>query len=675
MGRKAFGIIALILISLLTFMGCELNSSSSTAPGNLKIYLSSSAVSSLAADSSLTAYIRTGNSSGAIVKEVVLSKDSTAVNIDLNPGTYFLTLNNKSFTIATTISISSGGTHSVSINPVTTGNVKFILSDSVKEIIKKYYYSLSIEIRKTVSSAPINTVLFHSGSLSNQLYQLENGSYYLTYTFSSYNGDIELIIPETVTVKSGETAQVDIDCKPFGTVKIEMSSEASSFYSGSFFIDFYSDLERINLVKSFECNSWAINKTTTLAPDTYYLSYRCYGGEPFIIDETVDVISGGESTVKVEKNSDIGYIWIGYRIINGSNNSLSSTISGFNIIFSDTESDYSYIYNYQYSNNVYLKKGSYNITIENDPDDTGLIVSSNTTQITINDERSELSLNLLVVGSVNLVSQGSDEASVNLTFEKLVESNETEVKETYVVNSNVQKVYLPVGEYQVTGSMESDNKYIDFRLPSESIYLYQKKNMDYKPEVFRTGSLELSLTDEFYEKLDRLSVVVHLYRNGEFYEDRVITKAMKENPKWYLQEGFYTYELEYDEDLMSITLDSDSFSITYSETTPLKCSCYSFAQCVAVDIQNKIPGDSKVNYYRNSKYIDGNYVVTFKVLDYPKGSIIRWYQVGGDTVKCIYEGDKFENDQTNHFIDLSRLQVRIYLDNQLIDVQQIGNIW
>lgn len=675
MGRKAFGIIALILISLLTFMGCELNSSSSTAPGNLKIYLSSSAVSSLAADSSLTAYIRTGNSSGAIVKEVVLSKDSTAVNIDLNPGTYFLTLNNKSFTIATTISISSGGTHSVSINPVTTGNVKFILSDSVKEIIKKYYYSLSIEIRKTVSSAPINTVLFHSGSLSNQLYQLENGSYYLTYTFSSYNGDIELIIPETVTVKSGETAQVDIDCKPFGTVKIEMSSEASSFYSGSFFIDFYSDLERINLVKSFECNSWAINKTTTLAPDTYYLSYRCYGGEPFIIDESVDVISGSESTVKVEKNTDIGYVAIYDTIKNNTANSTIPERSGFNIIFSDTESDYTYKYNYQYSNSVYLKKGSYNITIENDPDDTGLIVSSDTTQITIDDSRREMTLNLWVVGSLNLALQGSDEASVNLTFEKLVESNETEVKKIVVVNSNEHKVYLPVGEYQVTAKMISDNDYLDFRLPSERIYLYQKKNVDYKPEVFRTGALQLSFTDEFYDKLDRLSVVVNLYRNGEFYEEKVITKDTKENPTWYLQEGFYTYELEYDEDLMSMSFDSDSFSITYSETTPLKCSSYSFAQCVAVDIQNKIPGASKVNYYHNYEYIDGNSIETFKVLNYPKGSIIRWYQVGGETVELISEGDKFVKDQTNNNVYLTRLQVRIYLDNQLIDVQQIGNIW
>lgn len=673
MGRKAFGIIALILISLLTFMGCELNSSSSTATGNLKIYLSSSAVSSLAADSSLTAYIRTGNSSGAIVKEVVLSKDSTAVNIDLNPGTYFLTLNNKSFTIATTISISSGGTHSVSINPVTTGNVKFILSDSVKEIIKKNYYSLSIEIRKTVSSAPINTVLFHSGSLSNQLYQLENGSYYLTYRFSSYDGGIELTIPETVTVKSGETAQVDIDCKPYGTVKIEMSSEASSLYTSNFIIYFYSDAARTELVKSLEYHSW--NNTITLNPGSYYLSYRCNEGEPFIIDESVDVIRGGESIVKVEKNSDIGYVAI-YDIIK--NNTTHSTIperSGFNIIFSDTESNYSYIYNYQYSNSVYLKKGSYNITIENDPDDTGLIVSSDTTQITIDDSRREMTLNLWVVGSINFATNDSSEASVALTLEKIVESNESEVKKTYSVDNNVQKVYLPVGEYKVTGSLVTDNPYIDFRLPYEAIFLYHKKNVDYRPELFRTGVLELSLTDDFYEKLDKLPVRVHLYRNGEYYEDRIINDSTKNNPKWYLPEGFYTYELEYDEDLMAITFESKSFDISYSETTSLKCSSYTFAQCLAVDIQNRIPGASKIKYYRNSEYTDDGNIVTYKVLDYPKGSIIRWYQVGGETGECIYEGNKFVNNQSNSYINLSRLQVRIYLDNQLIDVQQIGNIW
>ncbi|MCI7806389.1 MAG: hypothetical protein MR563_04500 [Spirochaetales bacterium] len=668
MGRKAFGIIALILISLLTFMGCELNSSSSTAPGNLKIYLSSSAVSSLAADSSLTAYIRTGNSSGAIVKEVVLSKDSTAVNIDLNPGTYYLTLNNKSFTIATTISISSGGKHSVSINPVTTGKVKFVLSDSVKEIIKKNYYSLSIEIRKTVSSAPINTVLFHSGSLSNQLYQLENGSYYLTYTFSSYNGGIELTIPETVTVKSGETTQVDIDCKPNGTVKVEMSSEASSVSPSNFVIYFYCDAERTDLANSLKY--YSLNNTLSLDPGTYYISYTCDNGDPFDIDETVDVVNGGASTVKVDKKNDINYVFIDDYIRNNSSNLYPPDRDGFRIVFSDKDSDYTYSYNYKYSNNVYLKKGTYNISFENNPDDSGFLVSSDTTQISIGAERSNLILNLWVVGSINFAINDSSEASVALTLEKIVESNESEVKKIYSVDNNVQKVYLPVGEYKVTGSLVTDNPYIDFRLPSETIFLYQKKNVDYRPEVFRTGVLELSLTDDFYEKLDKLSVVVHLYRNGEYFKDLVISETTRENNRWYLPEGVYTYELEYDKHLMNLAFDADSFNVSYAKTTPIVCNNYGFARCIAVDIQNKIPGASKIEYYSYQDYP----VLKIRLRNYPEGSVIKLYDMSNGT-RFLGEGDYFEISLDQQGINKDNLQIRITKDNMLLDVQQIGNLW
>lgn len=670
--RKAFCVISLILIAFFTLIGCDQNTSSSTTPGSLKIYLSSSAVSSLAADSSLTVDIRTGSTSGTIVKSFVLSKNSSSITTELNPGTYYLTLSNKSFTVSSTVYISAGGTYTVSINPETTGRVKFIISDTVKDIINKTHYNLTIDIRKTISSAPINSVWFGSGS-SSQLVQLENGTYYLTYNFYTYNGDIELTIPETVTVKSGETTQIDIDCKPNGTVKVEMSSEASSVNPSNFVIYFYCDAERTDLANSLEYYSWSNN--LSLDPGTYYISYTCDNGDPFDIDETVDVVNGGASTVKVDKKNDIDYVFIYDYIKNNSSNLYPPDRDGFRIVFSDKDSDYTYSYNYIYPKNVYLKKGTYNISFENNPDDSGFLVSSDTTQISIGAERSNLVLNLWVVGSINFATNDSSEASVALTLEKIVESNESEVKKTYSVDNNVQKVYLPVGEYKVTGSLVTDNPYIDFRLPSEAISLYHKKNVDYRPEIFRTGVLQLSLTDDFYEKLDKLPVRVHLYRNGEYYEDRIINDSTKNNPKWYLPEGFYTYELEYDEDLMAITFESESFDISYSETTSLKCSSYTFAQCLAVDIQNRIPGASKINYYRNSEYTDDGNIVTYKVLDYPKGSIIRWYQVGGETAECIYEGNKFVNNQSNSYINLSRLQVRIYLDNQLIDVQQIGNIW
>lgn len=665
--RKAFCVISLILIAFFTLIGCDQNTSSSTTPGSLKIYLSSSAVTSLAADSSLTVDIRTGSTSGTIVKSFVLSKNSSSITTELNPGTYYLTLSNKTFTVSSTVYISAGGTYTVSINPETTGRVKFIISDTVKDIINKTHYNLTIDIRKTISSAPINSVWFGSGS-SSQLVQLENGTYYLTYTFYTYNGDIELTIPETVTVKSGETTQVDIDCKPNGTVKVEMSSEASSVSPSNFVIYFYCDAERTDLANSLKY--YSLNNTLSLDPGTYYISYTCDNGDPFDIDETVDVVNGGASTVKVDKKNDINYVFIDDYIRNNSSNLYPPDRDGFRIVFSDKDSDYTYSYNYKYSNNVYLKKGTYNISFENNPDDSGFLVSSDTTQISIGAERSNLILNLWVVGSINFAINDSSEASVALTLEKIVESNESEVKKIYSVDNNVQKVYLPVGEYKVTGSLVTDNPYIDFRLPSETIFLYQKKNVDYRPEVFRTGVLELSLTDDFYEKLDKLSVVVHLYRNGEYFKDLVISETTRENNRWYLPEGVYTYELEYDKHLMNLAFDADSFNVSYAKTTPIVCNKYGFARCIAVDIQNKIPGASKIEYYSYQDYP----VLKIRLRNYPEGSVIKLYDMSNGT-RCLGEGDYFEISLDQQGINKDNLQIRITKDNMLLDVQQIGNLW
>lgn len=665
--RKAFCVISLILIAFFTLIGCDQNTSSSTTPGSLKIYLSSSAVTSLAADSSLTVDIRTGSTSGTIVKSFVLSKNSSSITTELNPGTYYLTLSNKTFTVSSTVYISAGGTYTVSINPETTGRVKFIISDTVKDIINKTHYNLTIDIRKTISSAPINSVWFGSGS-SSQLVQLENGTYYLTYTFYTYNGDIELTIPETVTVKSGETTQVDIDCKPNGTVKVEMSSEASSVSPSNFVIYFYCDAERTDLANSLKY--YSLNNTLSLDPGTYYISYTCDNGDPFDIDETVDVVNGGASTVKVDKKNDINYVFIDDYIRNNSSNLYPPDRDGFRIVFSDKDSDYTYSYNYKYSNNVYLKKGTYNISFENNPDDSGFLVSSDTTQISIGAERSNLILNLWVVGSINFAINDSSEASVALTLEKIVESNESEVKKIYSVDNNVQKVYLPVGEYKVTGSLVTDNPYIDFRLPSETIFLYQKKNVDYRPEVFRTGVLELSLTDDFYEKLDKLSVVVHLYRNGEYFKDLVISETTRENNRWYLPEGVYKYELEYDKHLMNLAFDADSFNVSYAKTTPIVCNKYGFARCIAVDIQNKIPGASKIEYYSYQDYP----VLKIRLRNYPEGSVIKLYDMSNGT-RCLGEGDYFEISLDQQGINKDNLQIRITKDNMLLDVQQIGNLW
>lgn len=670
--KKAFSIFTLILIAFLTLFGCEQGQNPvESNPGKLKLFLSTDALSIIDESESVTVYIRTGSSTGTIIKPILLSRETSSVTTELNPGTYFLTVSTKSLTVATSVVITSEQTSSVSLNPITKGKVKFILPNDVQKILSGNYYSLKIEVRKTLSSAPLSIVAFSNISSASQIMELEKGTYYLSYTFEPNYNHMEFSLPETVTVVAGEVTEITVNSVPKGTVNIQLSSDAASLYLTNLKFHFFSDPEKTDLVSSFDY--YTHSTKTSLDPGTYYVSYICDNGDPLIIDDSVTVVNGMESSLNVRSKENLGKININNILKNNTNTGYIPL--EYKTIWTRTDSEDNYSYTKKGDGYFYAEKGTYSVKLENDPDITGMIVALQSDSAVIDDSSyKEFVVNSVVVGSVCIGGIGFDDASLKLTFEKNVNANESEVNETCTVQLDEQKIYLPVGDYFVTGFLNSDDEYLDFRLPSDKISLYHKKNVNYQPEVFRTGALELSLTEDFYEKLDKLSVVVHLYRNGEYYEDRILNESTKDNLIWYLPEGFYTYVLEYDEDLMSMSFESDSFDITYADTVKMNCSSYSFADCIAVDIQNKIPGATKINYYLNREWIDDDFYVTFKVQNYPSGAVIRWYIIK-DKPELIHEGEKFVNDQTKNGIDFDSLQLRIYLNNQIIDVQQIGNIW
>ena len=662
--KKAFSIMALILIAFLTLFGCEQGQNPvESNPGKLKLFLSADALSIIDESESVTVYIRTGSSTGTIIKPILLSRETSSVTTELNPGTYFLTVSTKSVTVATSVVITSEQTSSVSLNPITKGKVKFILPDDVQKMLSGNYYSLKIEVRKTLSSAPLSIVAFSNISSASQIMELEKGTYYLTYTFDPNYSLMEFSLPETVTVVAGEVTEITVNSVPKGTVNIQLSSDAASLYPTNLKFHFFSDPEKTDLVSSFDY--YTHSTKTSLDPGTYYVSYSCDDGEPLIIDDSVTVVNGRESSLNVRAKENLGRINIYSSIINDTNTGYIPR--EYKTIWTRTDSEDNYSYTKKGDGYFYAEKGTYSVKLENDPDITGMIVTLQSDSAVIDDASyKDFVVNSVVVGSVSIGGIGFDDASLTLTFEKNMNANEAEVNEKCTVLSDEQKIYLPVGEYSVTGILTADDEYLDFRLPSDKISLYHRKNVNYQPEVFRTGALKLSLTEEFYQKLDKLSVVVHLSRNGEYFEDRVLSEATKDDPIWYLPEGFYTYELEYDEDLLSFAFDAEAFEITYAEKTSITSSDYSFAQCITVDIENKIPGASKLLYAR--QYVNNGY--EYKVRNYPDGSVIEWYQITDEGVTKIHRGDTYYTE--GGF--LSCLQVRVILGGLLIDVQQIGNL-
>lgn len=664
---KKVQVLLFVFFSLLMIIGCNQNPNTETSkPGYLKIVINHESISEIADNEPITVYVRMLSPTGPIAKSVVLSKDKTEETIELKADTYYLTFSNNITASESVIIVNPDRTSVVSLNYPNTGFIKFVLSDDAKNALSKISGSVDIQIRKTMESVPLAKVMFGYGIFSNKEVKIEKGKYYISYA-SNVTDKIEFKIPDSVEVKVGGISEVLVDIHPKGTVKININKDEGTVYPFSFRINFYRDEEKTDLVSFFDYSDHSGNHEASLDPGDYYVSYECNSGEAFIIDDYVSVVAGGESILNVSVKPDIGTIWVQNRYYS------ANIQSEYETAWTKIDSEDSSTFTFKGEGILYLEKGEYIVELNNDPDKTGIIASIDpeNNNITINSTfQDTLYINNLVVGFVDLSTIGFKDVTITLEFDKIVGSNEPENKVVQEVNSIDKRIYLPIGEYRVNGKLNTSDDNLDFSLPSDFIQLYHKKKIEYNPEVFKTGVLELSVSNDFYEKLDKLSVVVHLYRNGEYFRDLVISETTRENNRWYLPEGVYTYELEYDKDLMNLAFDADSFTVSYAKTTPIVCNKYGFARCIAVDIQNKIPGASKIEYYSYQDYP----VLKIRLRNYPDGSVIKLYDMSNGT-RCLGEGDYFEISLDQQGINKDNLQIRITKNNMLLDVQQIGNLW
>lgn len=670
--KKAWSIIILLFITLIFFVGCNQD----TGNGSLKLYLSDSVLDSLAYNQKVVVKIRSDNSLSSVYKNVTLSKSNPSTTIELPIGTYSLAVEADNMDIASTVYITSNKTVSVSVNPLAGGKVKVSISPNVKTFLANNKdTNIEFYFRKDVLEVdPCKHFSFSNTTPTETSFTLEKGTYYISHNFSgNISSDItnkDFQYTKELSIDIGKSYNVYIDANPEGNVFLQITNPQES--SRSFFIEFYSDSEMTDLKKKFYYGTENINNTINIDTGKYYIKCKDSLGDFVFLDTSEITVSADTPTyIKATYRENMGSIYINYNVLNKPYNDRIASVNGLSLKFTNDDSDYSNIYDNNEGGYFHLPSGTYSVELINNPIKTGVNAVCNDSEIyfkpgLFNDYKS-LQVVCELVGNVQTQLVGEYNENVKLLFtSKDSDSKAYEVTPSKIKSDNI----MLIGQYDVSASLSSNNEYLDVKIPYDTINLTQGKNIDFTTEVYKCGKLRINLPNDLYEQLHKLSVTMHLYKEGEYYCDKIINSEFEANPYWLLPEGNYTYELEYDNDVMNLSFDKKNFNISYQNDVDLGNPSYSFNQHLSVDIQNKIPGASNIEYILDWS----NY--TFKVKNYPKGSEIKWF-ILDNTGKSIlkHTGNTLTWDSKTMGYNYSSLQVRVYYNSMLIDVQQIGNLY
>lgn len=668
--KKACGII-IVLLALVVFVGCDQNMGN----GFLKLYLSDNVLDSLSNNQSINITITSENATSVVNKRITLSKNNSSKTIELPIGTYSLSVDNDSFDIASSVYITSNKTVSVSVNPLAGGKIKVSISPNVKTFLANNKETvLDFYFRKDVLEVdPSKRISFSNNSLNEKSFSLEKGTYYISHDFSLYsNNEIReknLQYPRELSIDIGESYNVYIDANPEGDVFLQITNPQES--SRSFFIEFYSDSEMTDLKKKFYYGTENINNTINIDTGKYYIKCKDSLGDFVFLDTSEITVSADIPTyIKATYRENMGSIYINYNVLNKPYDDRIASVNGLSLKFTNDDSDYSNIYDNNEGGCFHLPSGTYSVELINNPIKTGVNAVCNDSEIYFKPGMFNYDKSLQVVcelvGNVQTQLVGEYNENVKLLFtSKDSDSKTYEVTPSKIKSDNI----MLIGKYDVSASLTSSDEYLDVKIPYDTINLTQAKNIDFTTEVFKCGKLNINLPNDFYEQLHKLEVLVHLYKNGELYCDKIIDSEFKDNPYWLLPEGNYSYELEYDKDMMNLSFEIKKFTISYQNDVDLGTPTYGFNQHLSVDIQNKIPNASNIDYIFDFKND------TFKVKNYPKGAEIKWYLLTNDGNKSlIHTGNTLVWNRSTMGYEYSCLQVRVYYNDMLIDVQQIGNL-
>lgn len=661
--KKACGII-ILLLTLVVFVGCDQNMGN----GSLKLYLSDSVLDSLSNNQSINITITSENATSVVNKRVTLSKNNSSKIIELPIGTYSLSVDNDSFDIASSVYITSNKTVSVSVNPLAGGKIKVSISPNVKTFLANNKETvLDFYFRKDVLEVdPSKKVSFSNSSLNEKYFSLEKGHYYISHDFSGYSDneirEKDFQYPRELRIDISESNNVlYIDANPEGYVSVNLYIDNYRIYSVTF--EFYDDETMTNLIKEYSYYNG--REKLKIDAGTYYV--KCVSSNGDVVDienNKITVLPNQETVLNASMKSDLKYFNINFYVNNKS--SIDYDVpDDFYFKFNKNDSDYSYLYKCNYLNSsmdMFLVNGDYSVEVINNPAETGILTESNKYSFLRHDDNLQINANL--VGNIQTQLLGEDNENVILLFTSKDDDSKTyELTPSNIKSDNL----LLIGKYDVSASLISSDEYLDVKIPYDTINLTQAKNIDFTTEVFKCGKLNINLPNDFYDQLHKLQVIVHLYKNGELYCDKIIDSEFKDNSYWLLPEGNYSYELEYDKDMMNLSFDKKNFNISYQDDVDLGTPTYGFNQHLSVDIQNKIPNASNIDY------IFDLFNDTFKVKNYPKGAEIKWYLLTNDGNKSlIHTGNTLVWNRST--MEYKCLQVRVYYNDMLIDVQQIGNL-
>lgn len=669
--KKALNIVILIFITLLVFVGCNQD----TGNGSLKLYLSDSVLDSLAYNQKIVVKIRSDNSVSSVYKNVTLSKSNPSTTIELPIGTYSLAVEDDNMDIASTVYITSNKIVSISVNPLTGGKVKVSISPNVKTFLANNKdTNIEFYFRKDVLEVdPCKQFSFSNTTPTETSFTLEKGTYYISHDVTRYSSseirDKDFLYTKELSIDIGESYNVYIDANPEGNVFLQITNPQES--SRSFFIEFYSDSEMTDLKKKFYYGTENINNTINIDTGKYYIKGKDSLGDFVFLDTSEITVSADTPTyIKATYRENMGSIYINYNVLNKPYDDRIASVNGLSLKFTNDDSDYSNIYDNNEGGYFHLPSGTYSIELINNPIKTGVNAVCNDSEIyfkpgLFNDYKS-LQVVCELVGNVQTQLVGEYNENVKLLFtSKDSDSKTYEVTPSKIKSDNI----MLIGKYDVSASLTSSDEYLDVKIPYDTINLTQAKNIDFTTEVYKCGKLKIDLPNDFYEQLHKLQVIVHLYKNGELYCDKIIDSKFKDNPYWLLPEGTYSYELEYDKDMMNLSFDNNNFKISYQNDIDLGTPTYSFNQHLSVDIQNKIPNASNIDYLLDRAHD------TFKVKNYPKGAEIKWYLLTNNNNGLIHTGNTLVWNRSTMGYEYSCLQVRVYYNDMLIDVQQIGNLY
>lgn len=669
--KKALNIVILIFITLLVFVGCNQD----TGNGSLKLYLSDSVLDSLAYNQKIVVKIRSDNSVSSVYKNVTLSKSNPSTTIELPIGTYSLAVEDDNMDIASTVYITSNKIVSISVNPLTGGKVKVSISPNVKTFLANNKdTNIEFYFRKDVLEVdPCKQFSFSNTTPTETSFTLEKGTYYISHDVTRYSSseirDKDFLYTKELSIDIGESYNVYIDANPEGNVFLQITNPQES--SRSFFIEFYSDSEMTDLKKKFYYGTENINNTINIDTGKYYIKCKDSLGDFVFLDTSEITVSADTPTyIKATYRENMGSIYINYNVLNKPYDDRIASVNGLSLKFTNDDSDYSNIYDNNEGGYFHLPSGTYSIELINNPIKTGVNAVCNDSEIyfkpgLFNDYKS-LQVVCELVGNVQTQLVGEYNENVKLLFtSKDSDSKTYEVTPSKIKSDNI----MLIGKYDVSASLTSSDEYLDVKIPYDTINLTQAKNIDFTTEVYKCGKLKIDLPNDFYEQLHKLQVIVHLYKNGELYCDKIIDSKFKDNPYWLLPEGTYSYELEYDKDMMNLSFDNNNFKISYQNDIDLGTPTYSFNQHLSIDIQNKIPNASNIDYLLDRAHD------TFKVKNYPKGAEIKWYLLTNNNNGLIHTGNTLVWNRSTMGYEYSCLQVRVYYNDMLIDVQQIGNLY